>query len=124
MKGVSDASPIGWTDVYVDGTYSDLRDVVRDNPETLISTLIEARYGRRTAEIQQDIQATHVPAKLAAELGVEAGTAALRIVRRYIDLAGEAFEISISIHPTDRFTFSIRLRREREQLNQTNASGQ
>ncbi len=56
-----------------------------------------------------------VPAKLARELQVDPGTPALRIVRRYIDPAGEAFEISVTIHPADRFTFSIRLRRDREQ---------
>ena len=45
---------------------------------------------------------------------MEAGTPALRIVRRYIDPAGEAFEISVTIHPADRFTFSNPFRRNRE----------
>jgi hypothetical protein len=47
---------VGWTDVYVDAVYSDLRDGVRDKPDTLISAL-ETRYGRRIAEIRQDILA-------------------------------------------------------------------
>ena len=115
MNGEHGAAPIGWTDVYVDAAYGDLRDVVRQTPDVLISSLIESRYGRRVADIRQDIQAALVPAKLARELQVDAGTPALRIVRRYIDPAGEAFEISVTIHPADRFTFSIRLRRDREQ---------
>ena len=114
MKDDTGAAPIGWTDVYVDAAYADLRDLVRQSPEVLISTLIKSRYGRRVAEIRQDVQAVLVPAKLAKELEVAASTPALRIVRHYIDPAGEAFEISVTIHPADRFTFSIRLRRNRE----------
>jgi GntR family transcriptional regulator len=107
------AAPIGWTDVYVDAAYSELRDIVRETPDVLISSLIETRYGRRIAEIRQDIQAVLVPERLASELGAKPGTPALKIIRHYLDPAGEAFEISITIHPADRFTFSIRLRRER-----------
>lgn len=114
MKGESDAAPIGWTDVYVDGAYSDLREIVLEKPDVLISTLIKSRYGRRVAEIRQDIQAGVLPARLAAELDAEAGTPALRIVRHYVDPAGQAFEISITTHPADRFTFSTRLRRHRD----------
>jgi GntR family transcriptional regulator len=114
MKGEGDAAPIGWTDVYVNAAYSGLREIVRDSPAVLISTLIESHYGRRIAEIRQDIQATLVAAKLAAELGMEAGSPVLRIIRHYVDAAGHAFEISITIHPADRFTFSILLRRERD----------
>jgi len=94
--------------------YSDLRDVVRASPDALISNLIETRYGRRVAEIRQDVQAVLVPAKLASELQVDAGTPALKIVRHYVDPAGQAFEISVTIHPANRFTFSIRLTRDRD----------
>ena len=33
-------------------------------------------------------------------------------MRHYLDQRGDAFEISISIHPADRFKFSMRLKRE------------
>jgi len=114
LNGEPNAAPIGWTDVYVDAAYSELRDIVRERPEELISSLLESRYGRRIAEIRQDVQAVLVPERLASELEAEAGAPALKIVRRYLDSAGEVFEISITIHPADRFTFSIRLQRERD----------
>jgi GntR family transcriptional regulator len=113
MSEESSEMPIGWTDVYVDPAYGDLRGVVRGAPTVLISALIESRYGRRVAEIRQDIKAAFVPAMHAAALQTDAGTAALRIIRRYADSAGAVFEISDTIHPADRFTFSMRLRRER-----------
>jgi DNA-binding GntR family transcriptional regulator len=107
------AQPIGWTDVYVDGAYADLRRIVRKSPSVLISSMIESRYGRRIAEIRQTIEAATVPAALAEPLRVAPDSPALRIVRRYLDAAGEAFEISISIHPLGRFRFTMRLKRDR-----------
>ena len=40
----------------VDPAYSDIADLVRQSPETLISSLIESRYGRRIARIRQDVR--------------------------------------------------------------------
>ena len=114
LNGEPDAAPIGWTDVYVDAAYAELRDIVHECPDVLISSLIESRFGRRIAEIRQEIQAVLLPVKLAEELGAEAGTAALKIIRRYVDHAGETFEITVTIHPAERFAFMIRLQRERE----------
>ena len=85
-----------------------------ESPDTLISSLIETRYGRRIARIRQDIDATPVPKALAEELKAEAGSPALKIVRRYLDSTNEAFEISVSVHPAGRFTFSTELSRSRE----------
>ncbi|MGV2292512.1 GntR family transcriptional regulator [Trinickia sp. YCB016] len=103
--------PVGWTDVYLDPAYADIAETARDEPDTLISSLIEARYGRCVAEIQQNIQAVNVSPEMAARLQVPAGTAALEIVRRYIDSTGAAFEVSISVHPAERFSVSMRLKR-------------
>ena len=78
---------------------------------TLISSLIEARYGRCVAEIQQDVHAVNVSQEMADLFRVAAGSAALQIVRRYIDSSGVAFEVSVSLHPAERFSVSMRLRR-------------
>jgi GntR family transcriptional regulator len=107
------ARPIGWTDVYVDGAYAGLRNVVRKSPGVLISSMIETRYGRRIAEVRQTIEAASVPVEIAEALRAEPGSPALKIVRHYLDQAGKAFEISISIHPIGRFRFAMRLKRDR-----------
>ena len=109
----SAADPICWTDVYVDAAYSELRKIVRKHPRVLVSDLIETRYARRVAEVRQEVNAIGVPAAHAEALRAKPGSPALKVVRRYLDQAGDAFEISISIHPADRFTFSMRLKRER-----------
>ena len=114
MEAGKKARPLGWTDVYVEPTYAEVGALVRASPETLVSSLIESRYGRRIARIRQDIQAVLMPKELGAELGVEAGTAALKMVRRYCDSADAVFEVSVSWHPADRFMFSMDLNRSRD----------
>lgn len=114
MDGGDRRRPICWTDVYVDPAYADLGEMVRESPDMLISSLIEARYGRAIARIRQEIEAISLPAELAEELQAEAGSPALKITRRYLDSADEVFEISRSIHPANRFTFSMEMSRSKE----------
>ena len=112
LRGDAAADPIGWTDVYIDPAYAEIGDLVRASPDALISALIETRYGRQIAEIHQDVRAATVcdPA-MAKALKLDEGAAALKIVRRYLDAAGQTFEVSVSIHPADRFSVSMRLQR-------------
>ncbi|MDF3089189.1 GntR family transcriptional regulator [Burkholderia semiarida] len=103
--------PVGWTDVYIDASYREIAEEAGRAPDTLISSLIEARYGRCVVEIQQKIQALNVTKEIAGRLQIPVGSAALEIVRRYIDSTGVAFEVSVSVHPADRFAVSMRLKR-------------
>jgi DNA-binding GntR family transcriptional regulator len=114
LDGGKKKHPIGWTDVYVDAAYAEVGALVRMAPETLVSSLIEERYGRRIAQIRQQVQAVSLPKALAEELHAEAGTPALKIVRHYLDAQDDVFEISVTIHPADRFTFSMKMNRARD----------
>lgn len=107
-----DADPIGWTDVYVDPAHAAVAELAKASPGTLISTLLEEHCGRQIAEIHQDVRAFMIEdAAIARALNQESGASALRIIRRYLDVDGEVFEISVSVHPADRFSVSMRLRR-------------
>jgi GntR family transcriptional regulator len=106
--------PVGWLDIYIDPAYGDVADAARQSPNVLVSSLIEMRYGRRIARIQQVIDSMAVPKTMAEALKVEAGSPALKIVRRYLDAAGEAFEISMSVYPSGRLTVSTDLQRSGE----------
>ncbi|MDM0115153.1 GntR family transcriptional regulator [Variovorax sp. J22R133] len=112
MVGDDGGAPIGWTDVYIDPAYADIADVVRDSPDTLISSLIEERYDRHIAEIHQDVRAFSIEdAAMARALKLKVGSSALKILRRYFDAQGQVFEVSVSVHPADRFSVSMRLQR-------------
>ncbi len=114
MDAPPKARPICWTDVYVDSSFKDIGKLVRKSPETLISSLIEARYGRTISRIRQEIEAILMPAQLSDELQAEAGSPALKVTRRYFDAMGELLEISTSIHPANRFTFSMEMNRSKD----------
>jgi len=114
MDGGKKSRPICWTDVYVDAAYTDIGDLVRAQPEVLVSALIETRYGRRIARIRQDVQAITLSRAQADDLRAEPLSPALKITRRYLDTSGEAFEVSVSVHPADRFTFSMQMERSRD----------
>lgn len=103
--------PICWTDNYVLPQYSGVRKLIKRDPRALISELIEKQYGRRSTEVHQTITATGVPRAIAAELGVEPGSPALKITRRYVDRSGESFSTTISVHPEGRFKFSMVMKR-------------
>jgi GntR family transcriptional regulator len=87
--------------------------MVRKSPATLISSLIEERYGRAISRIRQEVQGMCLPKPLAVELQAETNSAALKVIRRYLDSADEMFEVSVSIHPADRFTFAMEMTRSR-----------
>ena len=112
LRGGARTLPIGWTDVYVAPEYAEIAEVVRQQPGTLIGTLIESRYGRRIAHIRQEICACTVEdADMAAALKLTVGTAALKIVRSYLDAAGKMFEVSVTVHPAERFSVVLQLTR-------------
>lgn len=103
-------APICWTDSYASTAFDKVRKLVRSDPYALISDLIEKHYGIKSHEVHQTITAVGVPPKIAKILGVEAGSPAMRIVRRYLDSEGATFETTVSIHPAGRYTCSIVLK--------------
>ncbi|MBF6987390.1 MULTISPECIES: GntR family transcriptional regulator [Cupriavidus] len=112
MDGGEGGTPMAWTDIYVDPAYAELGELVRASPDMLVSTLMESRYDRQIAEIRQDVRAFALgEGRIAEALRLEPGAAALKIVRRYLDAAGETFEVSVTVHPADSFSVSMRLQR-------------
>lgn len=104
--------PMGLTEIYIDANYKKIPKLAKDNPSILISHLIESEYGKRIAEIKQEVFAVLLDDEFAKLLQAKAKSPALKIVRSYIDTANEAFQITVTTHPADRYSASTRLRRE------------
>ncbi|RYD21785.1 MAG: GntR family transcriptional regulator [Spirochaetia bacterium] len=111
MEDGPDGQPMGWTDIYADPAHKGLDALVRAAPDTLVSSLVERHYDRRVAEIVQEVRAIEVAVEMARRLRIDTGSAALQIVRRYIDANGAVFLHSLSVHPAERFFVTTRLRR-------------
>ena len=105
------AEPIGWTDVYVSPFHGGLEDRVKAQPEVLVSTLLEAHYQQSIGTVEQTVCAVILSSQMAKRLHVLPESAGLRVIRRYLDAAGCAVEISVSFHPAERFSMSTRLKR-------------
>lgn len=106
--------PICWTDVYISDAFArEVRSRMDSHPE-IFGTLLEKISGRRFSEIRQDISAVGVSRDLAEPLKVAPGAHALSIRRQYLFSSNEMAEVSISVHPADRYSYSMRLTRQQE----------
>jgi len=105
--------PISCSEIYVNAAFSGVRDMLPPR-ETPIHGLIERHYGERIVELRQDIKAVPMPADYAKILEVPENSPGLHIMRHFINSNGEPLEISINTHPSDRFNYTFRLRRDRK----------
>lgn len=105
------AVPICTTDVYIRPAFVGIEQRFGKQPGA-IYVLIEEMYGEKIAEVVQHISAVSMPVAAARVLGVEPGSPALGIVRRYLSGSGQTIEASVSLHRADRFTYSMRIRRD------------
>ena len=100
-----DGKPIVWTDVYVDARLSGMSKRVKDNPDRLISELIETYHGRRIVTVEQAISACDLPSFAAKVFDAAPGSPGLFILRQYRDQGGAMLEVSASFHPASRYKF-------------------
>ena len=104
--------PMGITEIYIDSKFNDVEKIAEKNPDQLISNIIEERYGKAISEIKQEIIPILLSKDQAKKLKATEGEPALRIIRSYMDTANEVFEITVTTHPADRYTFVTKLRRD------------
>jgi len=104
------ALPTCWAEVFINGDYASVGRLLQRNRGPIFQ-LIEDLFGQRIAEVQQDISATVVPAALAAGLGVEPDSIALRVQRTYRLISGKIALVAINTHPAERFRHSMTMRR-------------
>ncbi|MEZ5857166.1 MAG: GntR family transcriptional regulator [Hyphomicrobiaceae bacterium] len=103
--------PHCFNEVLIDGAYQALADDA-GTLRTAIWSLIEQRFGETVVEVEQEIEATILDDEMARILEAEPGEAALRFTRRYYVTGRRLVELSISIHPADRFIYRMTIRRD------------
>ncbi len=102
--------PICVTRVYLNPVLEGIQEHLRAR-EGAIYELIESVYGRRIARVEQQITAVSLDRDDAASLDETRGAPALRTLRMYYDEMERLLEASESIHPGDRFAYTMNLRR-------------
>jgi len=104
------ARPICVTRVYLNPCLKGIQDHLRTR-ESPIYALIEKVFGHRLARVEQHISAVSLDRDDAASLDDRRGAPALRTLRLYYDEGGRVLEGTESIHPGDRFAYTMDLRR-------------
>jgi DNA-binding GntR family transcriptional regulator len=100
------AAPLAATRICVRADLMPAREAI-ESWDGAIAELIGKRTGVVAARIEQEIAAVALDRAQARRLDARAGSPALRTVRRYLDAAGAPFQASLSLHPADRFTYSM-----------------
>lgn len=104
------AEPIALTDAYLHPRYADAVPKLVSGREALFSQL--ARLAElRVGTVSQEIEAVALGTAEAALLHVPPRSPALRILRHYLDHAGQLAEISCSVHPGSRFSYTMTIDR-------------
>ena len=101
---------ICWTDVYVLPEFAGVARLIGRKSQPVYE-LIEEKFGEKVASVQVDLRAGLIPPVLATALDVSPGSASLTVVRRYTGQSKRVFEVSISEHPAERYTYSLELKR-------------
>jgi GntR family transcriptional regulator len=103
------AQPLAWTDIYILGKFAKVTKL-KNHEKEMVFEQIERHFGVGIERAEVEIFAGTLSAEHAQHLDVPHGTPSLVIVRRYFDGKGEPFEVTVTRHIENRFTFSMELR--------------
>ena len=98
------------TDVYINAVYGGIRKLV-GTLKVPVYTLIEKEYGVTIVEVKQEIRATTISPADAKLLSVKPRSAGLVVIRHYFGDNDRLLEVGVNLHPADRFSYSMSLRR-------------
>jgi DNA-binding GntR family transcriptional regulator len=107
---VLDTRPFCITRVFLNPLLEGIDQKLRER-KGAVYALIEREYKLTIARVEQELSGTVLGADDAANLGTPVGAPALRIVRRYYDEKDRLLEVADNLHPTDRFSYRMQLKR-------------
>lgn len=110
--------PLCHTHVYVRPEYAGIARH-RKHHQIPFADQIADLFGVHAESTDFEISASLVAEPSATLMKVPLGSAALTTVRRYADADGRTFEVSIAVHPAQRYAFTFQLRRERSAVKRT-----
>ncbi|MCC5868584.1 MAG: GntR family transcriptional regulator [Gammaproteobacteria bacterium] len=100
--------PFCWTDVYLLPAYSAVAGMIGQDSRP-VYRLVEERFGERARQVEVQISASTLSGERASALKVADQSPALRVVRRYRNAADKLYEVSVTDHPADRISYTLRL---------------
>jgi DNA-binding GntR family transcriptional regulator len=101
---------LGWTEIYIAERYMEVRRRFTAGPDPYYEQIRRA-FGLVVREVELRLSAVAIPAKSATMLGAKPSDPAVFVRRRYFADGDSPFEVSLSIHPADRYAYTARLTR-------------
>lgn len=103
--------PVCLTEVYLDAAY---RALVEDTStlRTAFWSLIEKQFGETIVEVEQQIDAVLLEEEQAQQLDSKVGAPGLLFTRRYFVTGRRLVELARNLHPADRFSYKMSIRRD------------
>ncbi len=111
LRFLNTQQKICWTDIYVRPEFKNIVNYI-GKESTPVFKLIEKHFGVVSREVSVQIQAGSMSKQHAQALSVEPGSPMLIVIRRYRDDKGRIYEVSVSEHPAERFSYSINLTKQ------------
>ncbi len=106
-----DNKPVSHAEIFIDDAFSAIKSEI-PTVGTAIWEMIERQSGETLVEVEQQIDAVTLNGEHARLLEVAEGTPALRVIRRYYVTGRRLVELSINLHPGNRFSYNMRIKRD------------
>jgi DNA-binding GntR family transcriptional regulator len=106
-----DNKPVSHAEIFIDDAFSAVKSQI-PTVGTAIWEVIERQSGETLVEVEQQIDAVTLGGEHARLLEVAEGTPALRVIRRYYVTGRRLVELSINLHPANRFSYNMRIKRD------------
>ena len=103
--------PICFSTVLVNKNYASIAADLQTGSGAVYSQ-IEDKFGIKVSQVVQDITITKMPQRAAVLLDETASDVAVQVRRRYLGADGTIVLASVNLHPADRFSYTMQLRRE------------
>jgi GntR family transcriptional regulator len=100
------ATPLAWTDAYVDPHYSAVKRLAARHPDRLLCDLIEVHHGRRIETVNQTVTPCTLDAEVTRRLQAPDGVPGLKIIRQYRDPAQSIVLVTRSYYPAGRYALT------------------
>ncbi len=97
---------IAWTDIYILPQFAQLSREP-DHSQLMVFEQIEKKFGTKIDRAEVDVYASKAMPIIAKHLKIKLGDPCLVIIRRYYDSRDQLFEITVTHHPEDRYTYSM-----------------
>jgi GntR family transcriptional regulator len=100
---------LAWTDIYILNKFARVTKL-KNHAREMVFEQIERHFSVGMDRAEIEVTSSTLSRDHAKALDATAGSSCLVIVRRYFDNSGDPYEVTVTRHPENRFTFNMELK--------------